>query len=46
MLKRKDFDKEKVKELFNLLFKIIQDERINVDLRDEYMHRVEEIING
>lgn len=42
----KNKDDKKGKEIFNLLFKLLEDKRLPLEVREEYMERISDVING
>lgn len=47
MIKIKDSDElKKQKELFNIFFKLLEDDRLPYELYEEYMVKIQEVVRG
>lgn len=46
MRKKKDINEKKAKDLFNVLFALIEDKRLPLEVREEYMMKIGDVING
>lgn len=43
---KKNLDEKKAKDLFNLLFKLLEDKRLPYELRAEYIEKIGVIVRG